>query len=125
MQNNILKIIFILTIFIMTCFFPKIVYAGEGWIDDAKSFLDSSRDDIKVDEGKLKDASNSVYNLLSSVGMILSVIIGIILGIKFMIVSAEDKAKVKEGLIPYITGCVVIFGAFGIWKLLINTFSGI
>ena len=49
----------------------------------------------------------------------LAVAVGMFLGIKFMISSAEDKAKVKEALIPYIAGCVVIFGAFIIWKLTI------
>ncbi|MCI8481836.1 MAG: hypothetical protein HFJ27_01800 [Clostridia bacterium] len=51
--------------------------------------------------------------------------IGMYLGIKFMISSAEDKAKVKEALIPYIAGCVVVFGAFTIWRLVILLLSGL
>ena len=34
--------------------------------------------------------------------------------------SAAEKAKTKEMLIPYIAGCIVVFGAFGIWKLVVN-----
>ena len=52
--------------------------------------------------------------------MFATIAIGVYLGIKFMSSSADDKAKVKEALIPYIVGCIVIFGAFGIWKLLIT-----
>ena len=41
------------------------------------------------------------------------------------LVSCEDgKAELKERLVPYVVGCVVIFGAFGIWKIVmifINT----
>lgn len=37
-----------------------------------------------------------------------------------MVASAEDKAKVKEALIPYIVGCIVIFGAFTIWSIAVN-----
>lgn len=47
-------------------------------------------------------------------------IVGIIIGIQFMVASAEDKAKVKEALVPYVIGCVVIFGAFTIWSVVVN-----
>lgn len=47
-------------------------------------------------------------------------IVGIIIGIQFMVASAEDKAKVKEALVPYVIGCIVIFGAFTIWSTVVN-----
>lgn len=47
-------------------------------------------------------------------------IVGTIIGIQFMVASAEDKAKVKEALVPYIIGCIVIFGAFTIWSIAVN-----
>ena len=37
--------------------------------------------------------------------------------------SVEQQAKVKEMLMPYAIGCIVIFGAFGIWKLAVTIFS--
>lgn len=46
--------------------------------------------------------------------------VGIVIGIQFMVASAEDKAKVKEALVPYIVGCIVIFGAFTIWSIAVN-----
>ena len=42
-----------------------------------------------------------------------------------MISSAEEKAEVKKMLIPYIVGCIVVFGGFGIWKLVVNILQGI
>ena len=51
--------------------------------------------------------------------LIIAFIIGMILAMQFMTGSIEAKSKVKESLIPYIAGCVVIFGAFGIWKLVV------
>ena len=32
----------------------------------------------------------------------------------------NERAKVKEVLIPYIAGCIVIFGAFTIWKIIVT-----
>lgn len=37
-----------------------------------------------------------------------------------MLGGIEEQAKIKETLIPYIVGCIVIFGAFGIWKLAVS-----
>ena len=125
MQNKVLKIITIINIFIIiSSIFPSNV-VHSTWVDDANGFLSSADPNIQVDKNKLKDASDSIYNVVSSIGMIASVIVGIILGIKFMMASAEDKADVKQGLMPYVIGCIVVFGAFGIWKILVNTFGGI
>ena len=40
-----------------------------------------------------------------------------------MIGSIEEKAQVKESLIPFVIGCVVVFGAFGIWKMVTELVS--
>lgn len=71
------------------------------------------------------DVMNSIYSIIFPLGVVTTVIVGGVLGIKFMMASVEDKAKIKESLIPYVVGCVVIYGAFGIWKLAIEIFSGI
>ena len=42
-----------------------------------------------------------------------------------MIASAEDKAEIKEALVPYILGCVLIFGAFAIWKIVITILNNL
>jgi hypothetical protein len=54
-----------------------------------------------------------------------AIIIGLVLGIQFMVGSVEQKAKVKDSLLPYIIGCIVIFGAFGIWKLVLTILENI
>lgn len=124
MQGKLLKIMALICMFfIIVSIFPN--KSSASWVDDAINFLNAGGGTSTVNDVKLKEASNSIYNLLSSIGMIVCVIVGIILGITFMMASAEDKAKVKEALIPYIVGCIVVFGAFGIWKIVINTFNGI
>lgn len=124
MQKIVLKIVSIIIIFVLILsIFP--INSFSGWADDAKTFLSKADQTATVDENKLASASNEVYGMLSSVGMVASVIVGIILGIKYMMASVEEKANVKESLTPYFIGCIVVFGAFGIWKLVINTFSGL
>lgn len=73
-----------------------------------------------INEGQLKETSNFLYKTLLAIGIVVMFLVGTIIGIQFMLASAEDKAKVKEALIPYIVGCAVILGAFTIWSIAVN-----
>lgn len=73
-----------------------------------------------INETQLQETSNFMYKLLLAIGIIVMFIVGTILGIQFMIASAEDKAEVKKALVPYVVGCIVIFGAFTIWSIVVN-----
>lgn len=124
MQRIFLKIFIIIILFILIISIFSINVFG-SWVDDADNFLKKSDGTVGVNETELKSASSEIYNMLTSIGMIISVIVGLILGIIYMMSSAVDKAKVKESILPFLIGSAVIFGAFGIWKLVINTLSGI
>lgn len=65
-------------------------------------------------------ASDLIYNTLLTLGIVIAMIVAAVLGIKFITSSVEEQAKIKESLIPFVVGCVIIFGAFGIWKLITN-----
>ena len=120
-------IIYMLIIFLVI-FIPNFSNA-KGNISDVissgKGFIDSAKSDITVSGDTIKEASANIYNILFYIGTILSVLVGAILGIKIMMASAEDKAKVKESLIPYIVGCIVIFGSFSIWKIAVTILNSI
>lgn len=123
MQSKILKLIAIISVFIIVSVVPVKVFSS--WVDDADNFLESAGNSITVDKDQLTSASDEIYNTLTSIGMIVAVIVGMILGITYMMTGAVDKAKVKESIMPYLLGCIVIFGAFGIWKLVINVMNGV
>lgn len=63
----------------------------------------------KIDSGELKNFGNRIIGVLQAIGIVLSVIILIILGIKYMMGSAEEKAEYKKTMIPYLVGAVFIF----------------
>ena len=113
----------IILIIILITMFYNYSYAAtySDVITGGDNFLQAGQTETKnFDSNKLKDTSNSIYNILLTTGIIAAVIISSILGIKFMIGSAEEKAQVKDALIPFVIGCVVIFGAFGIWQIFIQ-----
>lgn len=87
----------------------------------AQNFLNSGTNENTVmDEDSFKNVSNVMYNILLAVGIVAAVIVGLIIGIKMMTGSSTQKAETKELLVPYIVGCVVIFGAFAIWKIVVE-----
>lgn len=55
------------------------------------------------------DFGNQIIGVLRVVGSIAAVIILMVLGFKYMMGSAEDKADYKKSMIPYLIGAVCIF----------------
>lgn len=87
----------------------------------AGSFINAGKgENNPLDQEGLKNVSDVVYNILLAVGIIAAVIVGLIIGIKYMTGSVAQKAETKELLTPYIVGCVIIFGAFTIWKIVVE-----
>lgn len=94
-------------------------------IGGADDFIQSGIKDKSpaISEDNLQGMSNMLYNTLLVIATIIAVIVGLAIAIQFMTGSVGERAKIKETLIPYIAGCIVIFGAFGIWKLVVNILS--
>lgn len=91
-----------------------VIKSGDNFLEAGK------KENSVIDEAKLQDASKTIYNILLLIGICVAVIISAILGLQFIIGSAEEKAKISEALIPFVIGCMVVFGAFGIWAIFIN-----
>lgn len=119
-KNAIIKLSSSILIFLMifSLFIPSVQAIGDI-VSGADDFINKGTDN-PFPEANMQNMSDVLYNILLVVGIVLAVIIGTVLGIKFMTGGIEEKAKVKETLIPYIAGCVVIFGAFTIWKLVVT-----
>lgn len=62
----------------------------------------------------IKTLGGQIIGVVRTVGVLVSVVILLILGIKYMMGSAEEKADYKKSMIPYIVGAVLIFGASAI-----------
>ena len=68
----------------------------------------------KYDTGKINELGQNIIQIISVVGSIASVIVLIVLGIKYMMGSAEEKAEYKKTLLPYIIGAALVFAASSI-----------
>lgn len=95
---------------------------ADDFIKDGENQINSSGG---INESKLRSTTDFLYNLLLAIGIVVAVIVGSILGIKYMMGSVEEKAEYKQTLLAYVISCAVVFGAFGIWKLVVNVLSGV
>ena len=112
------KVSIILFVLILLFSINTKVFAIGEIIDDGQSFLDAADSGtVNMDIADIESASGYLYNILLSLGIVIAVIVATILGVQFMLSEAEGQAKVKEMLIPFVIGCIVVFGGFGIWKL--------
>ena len=124
MKKNKKILINIIAIFIIVfnLLIPN-VYADnplEGIMNRADEFVNNGESGNVINDNALKEGSNTLYNVLLVIGIAVAFIWGMVLGIQFITGSLEEKADVKKNLIVYVIGCVIIFGAFGIWKLLLQ-----
>ena len=114
--------IMVIFIILFNLFIPN-AYAGplQDIMNRAEGFVNNGENGGNViNDDALKEGSNTLYNVLLVIGIAVAFIWGIVLGIQFVTGSLGEKAYVKKNLIVYVIGCLIIFGAFGIWRLLLQ-----
>jgi len=86
---------------------------------------------ITINTNKTTNASNKVaniggqvINIVRTVGTVAAVVTLIILGVKYMMGSAEEKAEYKKTLMPYVLGAVLVLAAVNIVNWVFSAAGG-
>lgn len=108
-KNAIVKIFCIILMVSMFLSVANSVFAGTSIIQGPGSLQGNG---ATLGEGE--KLVNTIISWLTGIGMAVSVIVLLVLGIKYMIGSAEEKAEYKKTMIPYLVGAVLVFGASAI-----------
>ena len=117
-KRKISLVIIILLITIMFMVQPVLATSTDDIIGGGRNFVNAGTDTVNITA--MENASTIVYHTLFTFGIIISVVIVIILGIKFMTGSVEEKADVKGKLIAFLIGAFVIFASVAIWRTVIQ-----
>lgn len=59
----------------------------------------------------IKSVGQQIIGIVQVVGSLTAVVMLIVLGIKYMMGSTEEKAEYKKTLLPYVIGAILIFAA--------------
>ncbi len=64
-----------------------------------------------------------VAQIVMGIGLVVLVCVGSVLGVKYMIAGADDKAKVKQKLVWFCVAAALIVGATGIFNIVVEVAS--
>lgn len=91
---------------------------GLDTIDDPDSYIVNNGDNTEAIA-----IGNVVVWIVRTIGQTISVIMLLVIGIKYIIGSVEEKAEYKQTMWPYILGAVLIFSGATLTDLIYSAFQ--
>lgn len=67
---------------------------------------------------QITTVGGNIVNIIQIVGIVIAVIVLLVIGIKYMIGSASEKAEYKKTMIPYVVGAVLVFAGTSLVKVI-------
>ncbi len=122
MKKQVKIISTILIVLMLVASLSTIVFAApdlSGKIDEIGQGNNAANTDKVVSLGK------TIVTIMQTVGIVVAVVVLLILGIKYMMGSAEEKAEYKKTMIPYVVGAVLLFAATTIVNVVYQLANGL
>ena len=126
---NKIKVIFIINI-ILFLIFPIYVYAEDRDLSEVfqvgEDFIsEGSETDLNFIDDETVTSVNDIGRFLTAVGLTILVCVTLIMGIKYMMATPNDKAKLKKRLIGLLIASFVIFFSYTIWSTIVNQMESV
>lgn len=90
-------------------------FSGGSWISPGDYKPESMQN-----ANDLKTIGNKIIGILQFIGTSVSVIVVIILGIKYMMGSIEERAEYKKTMWPYLLGAILTFATTNLIAIVSN-----
>lgn len=85
---------------------------------DVEGIITSVENDSTVqDTSKITTLGANIVNIMQIVGIVIAVVVILVIGIKYLIGSAEEKAEYKKTMIPYLVGALLVFAGTSLVKV--------
>lgn len=92
--------------------------AGTVLAVDPNTVLNGLDGNGNVQTNDLTKVGNNIVTIIQVVGIVIAVIVLLVIGIKYMMGSASEKAEYKKTMIPYIVGAVLIFAGTSLVRVI-------
>lgn len=115
LDKNLYKILAIAMLIVMfaTAMLP-VFSADQGTIAPKDVVSHSNTNGV----GGLNDVLGTILGAIQLVGSFVAVIVLVIVGVRYMTGSVEEKAEYKKTMIPYIVGALLVFAASNVAKII-------
>lgn len=111
-QVKIVSIILVIMIALMAV--SNVVLAAPDLSADIKDMANGSGNQPK----EVLNLGKTIVSIMQTVGIVVAVVVLLVLGIKYMMGSAEEKAEYKKTMIPYVVGAVLVFAGTSLVKVI-------
>ena len=108
-----MKILTVVLLAIVLITFCSNVFAAQINPGDLKASYDGDTEELQNRAGK-------IMGMIRNVAAIAAVIIIMVLGVKYMLGSVEEKAEYKKSFVPLIIGIVLVVAATAIASFIFN-----
>ena len=115
MVNKVFKVgvIFLITIMVISIVMP--VWAK--YIDPQALLDEVENADPEVPQ-KFQSIAGTVIAVVQVIGLTVAIVMLIVLAIKYLYSSPNDRAEIKKHMIVYVVGAVLLFGVSAILELI-------
>lgn len=103
----------------------KTISGFDDWQQQAKNFIEKGNSGLKINTTEAINAFLPIGRILVGIATIVLVVVGLIFGVKYMIAGANDKAQLKQKLIYYVISVVLVYGAVGIFSIVISVMNNL
>lgn len=103
-KNKIAVILIMLIILIASFFITNYCYADDLGLGSLNNYKGGA-----ATPEKLSNRVGKILVIIRIIGTVTSVVMLIVIGLKFMLGSVEEKAEYKQSLKPYIIGALLLF----------------
>ena len=123
-MKKVSKILFgftVLTVIISICNFANASTLSE-MMDQANNFVQAGQESAgtEIDYNEAVTPIAAIGSILTTVGVAVMLGATAYMGIKYLVSGPDARAKLKQQLIGLVVSGVVIFGAYYIWKIVID-----
>lgn len=74
----------------------------------------------EVSNSNLTTVGEKILGIGTTIGSVVSVFVLVMLGVKYMMGSTDEKAEYKKSMLPYVIGAVLVFAASSIASVIYN-----
>ena len=120
-KSKILKIMFfiiltILMIFTISNTSQAIKFDPNNWAPNSTTSAQGA--------DRVLEIGNDVVGVIQLVGSFISVGVLVVLGIKYMMGSVEERAEYKKAMLPYFIGAIMLFAITNILSIVMSIVQG-
>ena len=119
MSSKLMKIISFAMVLLMVFAVVSPVFAAGDLLDPSQVVAT-----VTDTSGKVNTMMGKILGIVQVVAIGIAVIMLVVLAVKYIAAAPAEKADIKKGMMIYVVGAVLLFGASGILQLIKNFTEG-